>query len=78
MTTIELKNKVLSKIYETNDVDILTEVYKILDESFEDSEIYQLSENHKTAIELGIKQINIGEYLTNEQANKEAAQRLNK
>ena len=35
MTTIELKNKVLRKIYATNDVDILTEVYKILDESFE-------------------------------------------
>ena len=78
MTTKELKSKVIGKIIETNDNAILEEIYKILDETFEDSDIYQLSENHKTAIELGINQIKNGEYLTNEQANKEAAQWLNK
>ena len=78
MTTKELKNKIIRKINETNDDDILTEVYKMLDDTFEDFEIYQLSENHKAAIELGINQIKNGEYLTNEQANKEADEWLNK
>ena len=76
MTTKELKKKVIGKINETDDDEILTEVYKILANTFEDSEIYLLSENHKTAIEQGINQINNGELLTNEQANKEAAQWL--
>jgi hypothetical protein len=78
MTTKELKKKVIVKINQSNDDEILTEVYKMLDTTFEDSEIYHLSENHKLAIKMGINQVNSGEYLTNEQANKEAAQWLNK
>ena len=78
MTTKELKSNVIGKINETNDDEVLTEIYKILVDSYEDSEIYQLSENHKAAIALGINQIKQGEYLTNEQANKEADEWLNK
>ena len=36
-----------------------------------DSEICRLSDNHKAAIETAINQINNGEFLTSEQANKE-------
>ena len=77
MTTIELKSKVIGKINETNDDEVLTDIYKILDDSYEESGICQLSENHKAAIALGINQIKQGEYLTNEQANKEADEWLN-
>jgi len=78
MTSKELKKKVISKINDTNDDEVLTEIYKMLDNTFDDSEIYLLSANHKLAIEQGINQINSGEYLTNEQANKEADEWLNK
>ena len=78
MTSKELKKKVIGKINDTNDDEVLTEIYKMLDNTFDDSEIYLLSANHKLAIEQGINQINSGEYLTNEQANKEADEWLNK
>jgi len=78
MTSIELKNKVIGKINQVNDDDILNEIYKLLDDSFEDAEIYQLSENHKIAIETARNQIDKGEYLTNDQANKEIGEWLNK
>lgn len=57
---------------------LTTMIFKILNDTFEDSEIYQLSENHKSAIEQGINQINSGEYLTNEQANKEKKRLLSR
>ena len=78
MTSIELKNKVISKINQVNDDEILNEVYQLLNDSFEDTELYQLSENHKIAIEIAKDQIGKGEYLTNEQANREIGKWLNK
>jgi len=78
MTTIELKNKVISKINQLNDDEILEEVYKILYSNFDDNEIYQLSDNHIIAIEKAKAQIERGEYITNEKANKEIDEWLNK
>ncbi|HLN73539.1 MAG TPA: hypothetical protein VK205_09610 [Prolixibacteraceae bacterium] len=78
MTSIELKNKVISKIRQVNDDEILKEIYKLLDDSVEDSDIIMLSENHKNAIEVAKEQIENGEYLTNDQANKEIGKWLNK
>lgn len=63
--------KVIGKINQIEDDEILNEVYRFLDDHFEDTEIYQLSEDHKKAIEEARCQIDKGEYLTNEQANDE-------
>jgi hypothetical protein len=78
MTTLELKNRAIGKINQINDDELLTEVIKLLDNSFDDSEIYQLSDKHKIAIEEAKFQISNGEILTDEQANKEINEWLNK
>jgi predicted MPP superfamily phosphohydrolase len=78
MTTPELKNKLIGKINQITDDEILSEVIKLLENSFEDTDIYQLSDNHKNAIRQAKEQIKSGEYLTNEQANKEIEEWLNK
>jgi hypothetical protein len=78
MTTKELRNKVIGKINQIDDDELLNEVYRLLDDHFEDTEIYLLSENHKKAIEEAKGQIDRGEYLTNEQANDEIGKWLNK
>lgn len=78
MTTIELRNKVIGKLNQINDDLILAEVYRLLDDNYDDSGIYQLSDNHKLAIEEAMAQISNGDYLTNEQANKEIDEWLNK
>lgn len=78
MTSIDLKNKVISKIRQVNDEEILKEIYKLLDDSLEDVDKLMLSGDHKNAIEEAKAQIENGEYFTNEQANKEIREWLNK
>jgi len=78
MTTIEMKNQVIGKIQQLTDNDLLMDVYKLLDDSLMDSEIYRLSDDQKNAIDTAINQINNGDFLTSEQANKEINEWLNK
>jgi len=78
MTTKELRNKVIRKINQVDDEEILNEIYRLLEDSIEDDEIFQLSENHIKAIEEAKKQIDQGESMTNEQANLEIGEWLNR
>lgn len=78
MTTIEMKNQVIGKINQLTDNELLMDVYKLLNDSPLDTEIYRLSDNQKAAIDTAIEQINNGDFLTSEQANKEINEWLNK
>lgn len=78
MTTIEMKNQVIGKINQLTDNELLMDVYKLLNDSPLDTEIYRLSDNQKAAIDTAIEQINNGVFLTSEQANKEINEWLNK
>jgi predicted transcriptional regulator len=78
MTTIELKEQLISRISQLSDNDLLMDVYKLLENCSDDSEIYNLTDNHKSAIATAINQINNGDFLTNEQANNEIDAWLNK
>ncbi|MDP2113660.1 MAG: hypothetical protein Q8K69_06350 [Bacteroidota bacterium] len=78
MTTKELRNKVIGKINQIDDEEILNEIYRLLEDSIEDDDVFQLSENHIIAIEEAKKQIDQGESMTNEQANLEIGEWLNR
>ncbi len=78
MTAIEMKNQVIGKINQMTDNELLMDIYKLLNNSFIDPEIYRLSDNHKIAIDTAISQIDYGDFLTNEQSNKEVNEWLNK
>lgn len=78
MNSIELKNKIINRVRQVDDEEMLKEIYKLLDDCLEDTDIMMLSENHKNAIEVAKVQMEEGEYLTNEQANKEIGKWLNK
>ena len=77
MTTIEMKNQVIGKINQLTDNELLMDVYKLLNDSLADSDVYELSDNHKIAIDRAISQIDNGDFLTNDQANKEINEWLN-
>lgn len=66
----------INKINQINDDQILNQVYELLKVSFEDTEIFHLSDNHKSAVEKAKASIDNRKYLTNEQANKEIGQLL--
>lgn len=78
MTTNELKHKVIDKINELDNDGLLIDLIRLIEDSSDDTEIYRLSDNHKKAINTAIDQIEIGDYLTNEQSNKQIDEWLNK
>jgi hypothetical protein len=76
MTNTILKAKVIGKIEQISDNDILAEVSRILDISSTDEELFITSLNHKAAISEAISQIESRNYLKEEQTNYETEQWL--
>jgi hypothetical protein len=78
MMTVELRQKLINKIKETQDDRILEEVYRLLNLEADDFEVYKLNDDQKKAIEEGRQQIANGQFLTDEQANNEIDEWLKK
>jgi predicted transcriptional regulator len=72
MSTVELIKRLIEKIQKTQDDRILEEAFRLLElETTEDIEIYKLNDDQKKAISEARQQIKNGQFLTEEQANKE-------
>ena len=78
MSSQELKKKLIEKIQSTDNDSILEEVYRILEVSTEDVDMIMLSEDQKARIDKGIRDIEEGRYLTNNEANREIDEWLKK
>lgn len=77
MQTEQLRDIVIDKIYGINDGDYLRALDKILDMGRTNGEVYCLNEEQKAMIQLGKQQISNGEYISNEDLEKEEDQWLN-
>ena len=73
---VDLKERLIKRIQQTTDPDILKEVYRLLEIDFDDQEQYQLSDEQKDAVLEAQEQIRTGDYLTHEQSNKEVEEWL--
>lgn len=78
MSTIELRKLLIEKIQITDDDKLLEEASRLLEVDIDESDVYILNDKQKEAIEEGRKQIINGEYLTDEESNKEIDEWLNK
>jgi predicted transcriptional regulator len=78
MSTIELRKLLIEKIQLTDDDKLLEEASRLLEVEIVESEVYMLNDKQKIAIEEGRKQIINGEYLTDEESNKEIDEWLSK
>ena len=78
MSAIELKERLIEKIQATNDENILEEAYRLLEIESVEMEIYKFDDDLKREIETARLQINQGQFLTNDQANNEIDEWLNK
>ena len=78
MTTKELKKRVIGKIHQINDDELLADVYKLLENREEEAITFTISDDHKIAIELAKSQISSGDVISNEEANKEIEEWLKK
>lgn len=78
MSTIDLKEKLIQSIENTNDEQLLGEIYRLFAIENNDLEIYKLSEEQRQAIIIGQNEIRNGLFIENEAANKEIEEWLKK
>ncbi|QHI35822.1 hypothetical protein IMCC3317_11700 [Kordia antarctica] len=78
MKAIEIKKKLINEINLSKNKNLLEEFYRFLNLENEIEEIYKLNAEQKSAIAEAREQIKNGDYLTNEQANQEIDEWLNK
>ena len=78
MSTIDLKEILIQSIENTNDEQLLGEIYRLFAIENNDLEIYKLSEEQRQAITIGQNEIRNGLFIENEAANKEIEEWLKK
>lgn len=78
MSATELKERLIDRIREIDDENVLAEAYRLLETDAGLEEPYQLSNEQKEAIKEARAQIKKGTYLTGNQADKEIDEWLNK
>jgi len=78
MTSTELKKRLIGKINQTENNEIMEEMYRLIVNEETDNQIYVLSIEQKNAIEEAHKQFEKGQILKSEQADKEIEQWLDK
>lgn len=70
MSTSQLRNLVIDKIYGIEDEELLTAFKKILDSSLSGEVAYSLNAEQRQAVCAGKQQIATGKYVTNEDLEK--------
>jgi len=70
MTTIELKEQLISKIKITDNNDLLEMMLNLVEIESDNLSIYPLNENQLHEIELSKQQIKNGEFYTHDEANE--------
>ncbi|MEO5912467.1 MAG: hypothetical protein ABIP95_16395 [Pelobium sp.] len=78
MDTLELKKKLINEVNLVKDRDLLEELYSFLNLGNKLEKIYQLNIEQKNAIDEARKQVDNGDYLTNDDANSEIDKWLGK
>lgn len=78
MIISELKTRIIDKIQKTDNQNLLEEAFRLLQLESEDIEIYKLSDEQKSAVNEAREQIKRGEFLTDDEANKDVDEWLNK
>jgi hypothetical protein len=78
MSAIELRKRLIEKIAKTENEELLREIYRLLEMETSDIEIYKVSSDEMDAITEARDQIKNGEFLTDEEADKEIDEWLKK
>jgi predicted transcriptional regulator len=78
MSTIELRKRLIEKIQKTDNENLLEEAYRLLELETQDIEVYKLTDDQRKAVDEGRQQIKNGQFMTDDQANKEIDEWLKK
>lgn len=78
MITEEMRKQLIAKINSTKDENILEEIYRILEVGEIEIDMVLLSEDQKKMIDQGLKDLEEGRVLSNEEANRQIDEWLKK
>ncbi len=78
MTAKELKKRLIHKIDRSENNELLEEMYRLIANEEADISVYELSEEQIKAVEEGQLQYKNGEFLTEDQADKDIDEWLGK
>ena len=78
MTATELKKRLIGKINQSENNEILEEMYRLIENEETDISLYQLSDEQLKVVEEGQLQYKNGHFLTEEQADKDIEEWLGK
>jgi len=79
MSTAELKEKLITQINDTDNDELLSEISTMLYvESKSVNGVYQMSATEREAVEDGLNQIKNGQWITDEEANRQVEEWLRK
>ena len=78
MSTIEIQKELIEKIRSTYDESVLEEVYKILELNTENFDKIVLTDFQKSKIDAGLKDMEDGNFISHEEANKQIEEWLKK
>ncbi|HTD97637.1 MAG TPA: hypothetical protein VK668_00045 [Mucilaginibacter sp.] len=70
MTVIELKEKLIARISNTDDEELLDQISRVIDLETRMDEIYEMSPEEIEAVKEGIAQLDNGQWVSNDEANK--------
>jgi predicted transcriptional regulator len=71
MSTIsDIRKKLTGRINQTNRIELLEEMLQLI-ENEEDNSVYELTDEQQSAVAEALEQYEKGEYLTDEEADKE-------
>ena len=69
MSASELKSKIISKISAIEDVEILQEIFRLIDLESGINSVYRLSDDERKAVESGLRDINEGKVVSSQVAD---------
>jgi hypothetical protein len=78
MTVLELRKRLIGKINQTENNELLEEMYRLITNEEADNSIYVLSEEQRNAVEEAQLQFKNGQFLKSEQADKDIEEWLGK
>jgi len=78
MNVTELKKKLIGKINQTENNEILEEMYRLIVNEETDDDIYELSDEQNNVVQEAREQFKNGQFLKSEQADKEIDEWLDK
>jgi predicted transcriptional regulator len=70
MTAVELKDKIIAKISDTDNEELLDQISRLIEVEEQAGNVYKLSPDELSAVNEGIAQIESGLFVTNEEASK--------